>query len=126
MEETMKNTITRILCGGCILIIGVCLSLIGCESRKVVEYVGFVEGTVTDSLTRLPIDSAWISGTSDTSYTPITYTDSSGHYKIAEFPGRYRFIFCGKDGYVTKKSREYKTHKNKTTRVDFELVSLKE
>lgn len=120
-----KNPIIVLACLF-ILIIGVCLSLIGCESRKVVEYVGFVEGAVTDSLTRLPVDSAWISGTPDASFQPITYTDSSGHYKFAEFPGKYRFIYCVKDGYVTKKSKQYETHKNKTTRIDFELIPLKE
>jgi len=107
------------------LITGVCLSLIGCEKHDVSrEVVGFVEGTVIDSLTRVPIDSAWISVTPDTTVESITYTDSLGHYRFPGFADRHRFHYCGKTGYFTKQSREYEIKKNQTTRIDFELFSL--
>lgn len=115
-----------LLCSS-VLIIGVCLSLVGCEKGKVsYEHFGRVEGTVIDSLTRLPIDSAWISVTPDTSVKPITYTDSSGHYRFTDFSGKYRFHYCGKNGYVTKKSRVYEIKWKETTIIDFELVLLEE
>ncbi len=110
-----------------VLFIGVCLSLIGCEKHDVShEVVGYVEGTVIDSLTRLPTDSAWISRTPDTTFEPLRLSDSLGYYFVGQFPGRHVFFYCGKKGYVTKKSKQFEIEKNKTTRVDFELVPLGE
>ncbi len=109
-----------------LIIILLCFNQIGCENHNVIhEHVGFVEGTVIDSLTRLPIDSAWISGTPDTAYEPLRLTDSLGYYFQGQFPGSHVFLYCGKKWYVTKKSIEFEIKKNKTTRVDFELVQTK-
>jgi len=123
----MKNTIIGILCGGCILIIGTYLSLIGCEKGKVShEVIGYVEGTVIDSLTRLPIDSAWIRISPDTLNPPNTYTNSAGYYFFVRVTGMHRFHYCGKSGYITKKTEEYQIRIHKTTKVNIELVPIKE
>jgi hypothetical protein len=109
------------------IIVGICLSLVGCEKHDVShDVVGYVEGIVIDSLTRQPIDSAWISQTPDTTFEPLILTDSSGYYFIAQFPGIHQMFYSGKKGYVTKKSKEFEIKVNKTTRVDFELMPQKE
>ena len=109
------------------LIIGGCLGLIECEKGTIkVEYTGSVEGFVIDSLTRTPIDSAWISINPDTLNPPNTYTDSAGYFSLVRVTGTHRFHYCGKSGYITKKTEEYKINIDKTTRVDIELVPIKE
>jgi hypothetical protein len=113
----------------CLLLVlcGICLNLTTCEKDRVVhEVVGYVEGTVIDSVTRLPIDSAWISQTADTTYEPLRLTDSLGYYFVGRFPGKHFVFYCGKRGFVTKTSKEFEIKKNQTTRVDFELVPLKD
>jgi len=121
----IKNPISGLLCLFIVIMI-VCINQIGCEKHHVNgEVFGHVEGTVIDSLTRLPIDSAWISVDPDTSFGPITFTDSTGHYYIGQFPGNYVF-YCGKKWYLTKASKEFEIKKNKTTQVNFELVPTKQ
>lgn len=110
-----------------VFIIVIYLNITGCDNDKIIhEYAGSVEGTVIDSLTRLPIDSAWINGTPDTTYEPLRLTDSLGYYLVSQFPGSHVFFYCGKKGYVTKESQEFEIKINKTTQVDFELVPQKE
>ncbi|NIN00947.1 MAG: hypothetical protein GTO24_23535 [candidate division Zixibacteria bacterium] len=106
--------------------LGIYVGLINCsEGTKVVEYTGNVEGFVIDSLTRLPIDSAWIGIDPDTLNPPITYTDSTGYYFFTWFTGIHRSHFCGKSGYITKKTGEYRVRKDQTTRADLtELAPL--
>lgn len=119
----MKRPITTMLFTGSILIIAVYLSLINCsEGTKVVEYTGNVEGFVIDSLTRFPIDSAWIRIDPDTLNPPITHTDSDGYYFFEHAPGIHRYHYCGKNGYVAKRTDEYQVRKDATTRVD--LIQL--
>lgn len=104
------------------LITGICLSFLGCDNDKVIhEHFGYVEGTVIDILTRLPIDSAWIRISTDTLIPPNTYTNSVGYYFFERVTGTNRFHYCGKSGYVTKKTEEYRVNINKTTRVNIEL-----
>jgi len=110
-----------------LIIMVLCFNQIGCEKHNVIhEHVGFVEGTVIDSLTRLPIDSAWISRTPDTTFEPLILSDSLGYYFKGQFPGMNVFFYCGKKGYVTRESKEFEIRENKTTIVDFELVPTKE
>ena len=81
-----------------------------------------VRGAVIDSLTRVPIDSAWVD--TDTLALHEVYTDSLGNYRIpVGYPGRY-FIYCGKDGYATKKKEVTFTGYGITAEVNFELVPL--
>lgn len=99
-------------------------ALFYCDKGTKVEYVSWVQGTVVDSLTRAPIDSAWVDG-NDTLLPHWAYTDTMGYYVAFEgAPGRYRFLYCGKQGYITKKSQEYATFKNDTTTVNFELAPI--
>lgn len=121
-------SILKLVCLGCLLSLVLWPGLMSCDKDKVVhELAGRVEGTVVDSLTRLPIDCAWISASPDTSESPVmAYTDSSGIYIFMSFAGRHRLHYCGKNGYVTKESPEYEVQNAKTTIVDFELVPLKQ
>jgi hypothetical protein len=80
-----------------------------------------VRGVVIDSLTNLPIANAWVDRYS---YHPYgVYTDTLGNYIIAftEWPGKQRFLLCGKDGYLTKKEYYISTDPD-TAIVNFELV----
>ncbi len=106
--------------------LGVSVGLIRCDKgTKVVEYMGNVEGFVIDSLTRLPTDSAWIRIYPDTLNPPITHTDSDGYYFFEHAPGIHRYHYCGKNGYVTKRTDEYQVRKDATTTVDLiELAPL--
>ena len=104
-----------------ILTIFVASALLHCDKGTKVEYVSWVQGTVVDSLTKAPIDSAWVDG-NDTLLPHWSYTDTLGYYvAFAGAPGRYRFLYCGKSGYTIKK-KEYATFRDDTTTVDFELV----
>lgn len=91
---------------------------------KIVEpEAAFVAGIVTDSLSGLAIDSAWVDN--DTIPPYETYTDSTGHYvKFDGFPGIRRFVHAGKVGYLTKKSSEFQTYAGDTTIVNFQLVPM--
>lgn len=122
----IKNPRTGLLCLF-VVIIGVCLNLMGCGKDKVShEVVGFVEGTVIDSLTRLPIDSAWIRINPDTLNPPNTYTNSAGYYFFVRITGMHRFHYCGKRGYITKKTGEYQIRIHQITKVNIELVPINE
>jgi hypothetical protein len=82
----------------------------------------YVKGIVIDSLTKVPIDSAWIDKDILSPYW--TYSDTSGKFQVfVGAPGRYRFLYCGKQDYVIKK-KEYETVSNPVATVNFELVPL--
>jgi hypothetical protein len=85
----------------------------------------FVSGTVTDSVTQAPIDSAWLDSDPYSPYS--TYTDSSGGYLIAftARPGSNKVLHCGKQGYISKK-KEYKVTSPDTAIVNFQLSPLPE
>ena len=89
---------------------------------KIVEPgAAFVAGTVTDSLSGLGIDSAWVD--SDTIPPYDTYTDSTGYYvKFDGTPSINKFLYAGKVGYKTQKSQRYQTFEGNTTIVNFKLV----
>jgi len=81
----------------------------------------YVAGIVTDSLTGLGIDSAWVD--IDTIPPHDAYTDSLGNYIVFDGGvGRGKFRYGGKNGYITKRSREYETLTYDTTIVNFQLV----
>jgi len=101
--------------------------LLGCGKDKVVDghAMYFFRGTVLDSLTKFPIDSAWIDA-GDTLQPHLSYTDSSGWYimKAVAYPNHPIFIFCGKEGYITKKEPALVHSYKDTTIVNFELVPV--
>jgi hypothetical protein len=81
-----------------------------------------VKGTVIDSLTRVPIDSAWVD--MDTLALHEVYTDSLGNYRMpVGYRGKY-FIYCGKNAYVTKKKEITFTGNGITAEMNFELASF--
>ena len=105
-----------------LLAIGVSvLFWIGCGDKVTDGYKPtYVKGIVTDSFTKVPIDSAWIDH--DTLPPYWTYTDTAGAFQVfVGAPGRHRFLYCGKQGYLSKK-KEYETVTNPVATVNFELV----
>jgi hypothetical protein len=121
----MTKSVVTWTCVGFALCLAIYPGLTGCRKDGVIhELVGWVEGTVTDSLTRYPIDGAAIRDTADTLATPRAWTDSQGHYKLAASPGSRFSLYCSKEGYVTKKSAELYVRKHETITMDFELVLL--
>lgn len=81
---------------------------------------GYIAGTVTDSLTGSPIDSAWVDV--DTILPPNAYSNNDGKYVISapSIPAEM-FLFCGKIGYETKKSPSIITNPRDTVIVNFQL-----
>ena len=81
---------------------------------------GWVVGTVTDSLSSVPIDSAIIALADTLIAGDTTYTDTTGYYRaFAGSQGLYRSVFCRKTGYQSQKKIVDLT--KETTRVDFKL-----
>jgi len=108
-----------------LLIIAIVISFhLACHNDKMVEPQGvFLAGVVVDSLTLAPIGSAWVS-LGDSVYEPLQdeLTDSVGYYvTFTGAPGLHRWVFCGKQGYITQ-SKEFSTAPDETTFVDFKLV----
>ena len=100
--------------------------LLSCKDKveKIEPPLCLVSGLVKDSLTQVVIDSAWLDTDSLVPYW--TYTDSLGLYLVGsvEWPGKQKFLFCGKQGYITKK-KSYTTASPDTTIVNFEMVPTK-
>jgi hypothetical protein len=78
--------------------------------------VGWVEGTVTDAYTGLPLEGAavTVNGYSD-------YTNASGFYRFELFPGTYNITVQMK-GYVSSPTVTVYIYANMTTIQDFGLV----
>ena len=91
--------------------------------EKVEPTPNTVKGTVIDSLTRIPLDSAWVD--KDTSAPYMAYTDSLGIYgpvgTVVGYAGKY-VIYCGKDGYTTRNKEVVFTGNGITAIINFELV----
>jgi hypothetical protein len=81
-----------------------------------------ISGTVIDSLTKAPIDSAWVIVHDTTAFAP-TYTDSLGHYYWGSDAGGWSksWLYVGKPGYRTK-SRYFAEVRTDIRGIDFELV----
>jgi hypothetical protein len=120
-----KNLYSRTSNVPFVLVVGMALPFCSaCQDDKMVEPHGaFLAGTVVDSLSLAPIESAWVS-LGDSVYEPLQdeLTDSLGYYvTFTGTPGLHRWVFCGKEGYITQ-SKEFSTAPAETTIVDFELV----
>jgi len=122
MEKTLHNTTSFVWLLFIVAI--VVLFYLACHDDIMVEPGGaFLAGTVVGSLSSAPIESAWVSLV-DTLYEPTRddLTDSAGYYvTFTGTPGIHRWVFCGKEGYITQR-REFSTAPEETTVVNFELV----
>ena len=108
--------------GGLILLASFCLALVlSCDKPGPTDGPAHsVSGTVIDSITSAPIDSALIAvGDSN---AIITFTDSTGYYQLATFAGSFN-LYVLKPGYKTK-SRDIDLRSNMTG-IDFELAVSK-
>ncbi len=80
----------------------------------------FVTGSVTDSLSGSPIDSAIISLADTLFFRDSIYTDTSGFYlDFAGAQGLYRPVYCRKTGYQPQK--KIVDLVRDTTKVDFNM-----
>lgn len=103
------------------LTISAAIVLSGCSKVSTdSECCGYIAGTVTDSLTSSPIDSAWVDV--DTILPPYAYTNNEGKYVISapSIPAEM-FLFCGKVGYETIKPPSFITNPKDTVIVNFQL-----
>jgi hypothetical protein len=84
----------------------------------------WVAGIVTDSLTKLPIDSAvvWWHDTAGAPPIGQVYTDSSGRYVLGVPESTSRKISAGKSGYVTKTIPTGVSWSADTVRINMELA----
>lgn len=78
-----------------------------------------VTGTISDSLTKLPIAEAWLAVT-DSSEEFRFYADSSGNYRWVSFGHINVTLFVGKDGYNSK-SRFFRSVGGEMNGINFEL-----
>ncbi len=108
--------------GGLILLASFCLALVlSCDKPGPTDGPAYsVSGTVTDSITSAPIDSALIA-IGDSTATQA-FTDTSGYYRFATWPGKFTLFVC-KPGYNTK-SQSIDLRSN-LTGIDFQLVPNK-
>ncbi len=86
-----------------IFMVAVCICLCDCGGDKSTDDVWrFLSGVVRDSVTGMPIDSAWID-INDTIAPFTTRTDTVGMYVIAFGTTRYSMqLFVGKEEYMIK------------------------
>ena len=80
------------------------LSLLDCSKEKVISNIdpGYtIGGFVKDSISGMPIDSAWIN-IIDSIAPYRAYTDSIGYYETIVFLGGELVVFSGKEGYYIK------------------------
>ena len=76
-----------------------------CERGTVGHPLTYVEGTVTDSLSGLPLDSVavyWQDTLVDTITGWPRYTDSAGHFEVDFFGYRQGVFYFLKSGYKTQ------------------------
>jgi hypothetical protein len=104
----------------CYLLLSVMSILIftNCGSDKGESRAGYLAGTVTDSITDMPLVGAWLGA--DSSFdSNDKLTDSLGEFSIAGFPSSGD-LFCGHDGYRTQ-MKDYQIISDETTFVNFRL-----
>jgi hypothetical protein len=90
-----------------------------CSDRGVIDekLIGWISGTITDSLTNQPAFAALVTGDS---MPDSTLTDSTGTYVLLVPLGLNQAI-CGKSGYL-QQAKEVHVVSMETTYVNFKLV----
>lgn len=120
-EDVVPNLLKAVLC----LVPLIATSLIGCKDR-ISDGGGFttVSGTVIDSLSGEPFDSARITILDTLTLARPIFSDSLGHWHHW-FPGTATITYyCQKDGYHTKSAVVSSTRENESfSGVDFLLLS---
>ncbi len=117
----MPNLLKAVLC----LVPLIATSLTGCKDRTICGG-GFttVEGTVIDSLSGEPIDSARITIFDTLTLADPILSDSLGHWDIWYEGAATITFYCQKDGYHTKSAVVSSTRENESfSGVDFLLLS---
>lgn len=94
----VTNNVNRL--GLLLLLSALVFAAVGCSTGPEPVYV--IKGTITDSVTGAPIDSAQIIVGDTTTSTKIFYSGPQGHYKAyPDTVGRVQ-VFCRKATYQTK------------------------
>jgi len=99
-------------------------SLFNCNDKGVTgDPFTTISGYVIDSITRMPIDSAYICIDDTIEYLNCGYTDTIGFYQYLK-PGYSQIsIFCMKEGYISQSRSIRSSFFNTVFRnIDFELV----
>lgn len=98
-----------------------CTFLLGasCEDKTIYEHTWQISGTVTDTLTGQPLDSARITW-GDTVSDVHVLTNTDGTYEFG-VPMNRPTLFARKEGYLTK-SVELRLTREYTSGMDFELT----
>ena len=114
--------LTRYLAALCLCI----LIHTGCDDRGFFDASVTFSGTVLDSITRLPIDSAGVC-LFDTTNSPLSFSDSLGNFKLSPFGGigEYDLYFL-KEGYLTKKISVYMHENHLVDNILVEMVPVPE
>ena len=105
-----------------VVALSVCMYALGAscfKDKTIYEHSGYVSGTVTDSLSGQPLDSARITW-GDTVGRISSLTDSNGTYVI-QVPVPHPTVFARKEGYLTK-WLEVSVTGTHTSGVDFQLT----
>lgn len=89
-------------------------------NNDVGEGHALVTGTISDSLTKLPIAEAWLAVT-DSSEEFRFYADSSGNFRWVSFGHVNVTLFVGREGYLSK-SRFFSSVGGEMPNVNFELA----
>jgi len=121
MEKNLYNKTSFV---SLLLIIAIVISFhLACHDDIIVEPpVAFLAGTVVDSLSSAPIESAWVS-LLDSAYNPLVdvLSDSAGYYvTLIGVPGVRDSAFCGRQGYITQ-MRVFSVAPGDTAIVNFKL-----
>ncbi len=98
------------------------ISLLQCNKGILIaDWVSTVKGTVTDSITGAPLDSAEVFYSD--SY--FVYADSLGEYQISDLGNPPPQVGCRRDGYITKTiSLDIVTGKRLYDSTNFQLVLI--
>ncbi|MCX6832377.1 MAG: hypothetical protein NT028_09655 [candidate division Zixibacteria bacterium] len=118
--KIMKSRLLPILAVFALTMI-VALTLGACGKTTDGEGSHWVQGVISDSLTKLPIDCAWVVH-QDTIEATRFYSNSLGHYQIG-VPVNCGSIFAGKAGYRTKEIKLGTVNSDRTG-VNIELAPL--
>lgn len=104
-----------------LLIISVVFTSNYCNSKR--EPRNLIRGTVTDSATGTPIDSAQIVIIDTISLSRVFYADHLGNYQANPDTTGIVQVFCRKEEYITKMTTvDLTTNKDIYGNINFELI----